>query len=108
MERVTVTLTFEIDISDRGRPGRYSGPPENCYESEPPEWELLDVADSSGSIKLEQEAVDTLAEVLSGFFDRVIDDHIEDHPDGDYEGPDEDYLDYDGPEVNTYSEPWEL
>lgn len=42
--QLTITLQFQVDVSYyAGRPGYISGPPDACYESEPPELDFYSV-----------------------------------------------------------------
>lgn len=37
-------IEYEVLVTGNlypGRPGKYSGPPESCYEDESPEWEII-------------------------------------------------------------------
>lgn len=43
-EFTTVELEICLKLTDRGRPAKLHGPPEDCYPAEDPEWELDNIA----------------------------------------------------------------
>ncbi len=67
----TVEVEFYLKLTDRGRPAKIYGPPEDCYPAEAPEWELDSIVlVFSKTHKLSIEEVDFIALFGQKFFDK--------------------------------------
>ena len=78
-----------------GIPGRYSGPPEDCYPDEPAEWSIVSItgSDSGQPVELSPVELAVLEDRLSEEIDDLVDSA---RRDDDFNEPDEgnDHFDY--------------
>jgi hypothetical protein len=66
-------LTVEYRVTYRGRPARLYGPPEDCYEAEPPEYEIDRILVCGVPIPY-----DALPEPVRDWMDEAIRDELPD------------------------------